>query len=213
MNCIRCQEQPATITCDCLTFERQSSDVGYDISSGTKTVRVHEYSNGVSEAGLCEKCAKTIAFWEPKVLFPRLYTRFYLIWGALELICFAVLCIGGCSQKKGDESNNIWIIVCLSVMFAMLAAALVFELILRIRGARKRTERDKLLIGCAKSHPYKKTRIRKSYVPLGQGLYKDYTAFRKVNSDIMEENAKKVYERIVAPGSKVTFSDELKSSL
>lgn len=209
MDCIRCKERPAAVTCSCLRFNSQSDVVGADLISGTKTVRTFEYSAGAEEVGLCEKCLKMIGLREPKTRFPKLYTRFYLIWGALSVVVFTLLIITACSKTRVTSALGV---VSLGGLFALLAALIIFEIAIRLAAANKRSGSDRLLIARATKYPYKRHFRSGLYVPLAADLYPDYPTFRRVNSEIMEDNAKKIYERIIAPGSKVSFGDEMKGA-
>lgn len=207
MNCIRCEEKPASVTCSCLALARHSDSVS-NYATNTRTITTVEYATGIEEAGLCEACVKRIAFFETKVLFPKLNKWFYLIWCALSVVCFVLIFITTC----GKGNVNPFGVPAFIGLLALLAALGLYELITRIVAVARRSERDKLLIACAEKYPCKKRYPKGSYVPLGKDFYPDYAAFRRVNSQIAEDNAKKIYENYIAPGSTVSFGDEIKGA-
>ncbi len=204
MLCIRCKENQTEETSHCLVFERT-----HDIStfSGTQTVKTTEYNTGFEEAGLCAKCRKRIAFREPKILFPRAYRMFYLVWGVFCAV-FVVSLILSASVPRLKTVFGVIAIVCALLSLAGLG---VFELTARILAGRKGLNRAGLLVARAEKYPYKGHYSNRSYVPLGSGFYTDYASFRQVNSEILQENAEKVYERIIQPGRTVAFGEDLKN--
>ncbi len=204
MICIRCREKPAEESCPCLILESRS-DTAW--TAGGQAVRTTEYAAGFEEAGLCQSCRKKIAFREPKALFPKAYRTFYLIWGVLSAVWIVSLIIAASAPKVKGVFGPIAIITAL----AALASLIVFETAVRILGSAKRLKRSRLLIACAVKYPYKGHYSNRNYIPFGSDFYTDYASFRRVNSEILEDNAKKIYERLIKPGAAVTFGDELKS--
>ena len=192
MNCIRCQEKPAGVSCECLVLRQNES---YDpIAGGTKVTKT-EYASGTETVGLCGDCAKLIAKTEPQLLYVKAYRTFARIWFPLIGACAALLAVW-LFLSPGDTRTLLGRIGLYGGLGCLIAMG-IFRLATQNAAAKKRSDRDKLLLAQVHSHWMQGKPIYDRYVPLCRELYPDFDAFSRINNGVMEQNKKSIYEQFI----------------
>ena len=191
-NCIRCQEKPADVFCDCLVLDQKDR---YEAVTGGLQVTTTEYATNIESAGLCEDCARFIAKTEPQIIFPKLWHTCVLIGIVLLGACLALLAIWLFLQP-GDTRTVIGRIGLFGALILIVVFVIARSLLQRA-AANRRSDRDRLLIATVLNHAMSGKPIYRRYVPLCKEYYPNYNEFRKMNLGIMENNAKEIYKRFI----------------
>ena len=187
MKCYHCKSREAVFRTDCLVvdFLRENSMMGMD-----SRLKITEKLNGAVKAGLCEDCIKKVVRRDKNKVSPKIAMP--LFFGAFGGAFVAVLgVIGMRSNSHATELGRLLLIggVALVALLAILYGILV------LTAPSRAMKQPWKLMGARLDNLYYQDE-RKKLVPVGDGYYKNFDAFKAVNDHLLDESQKKIYRSI-----------------
>ena len=188
MKCVNCGNNEADFSCTCYVISHLEQ--ARHSAGGNNLIEIKENGAGPARAGLCEKCVRSLSLGRWKINYPIQEIIFYF----LSAVSFfsGIICMipvglfGGLFIR--NYANLLYIPLGILIIFCgvYLPDQIMASLFLKRDPDAKKT-----LFGAV-------TAKERRYIPLGESLYPDYKRFRKINSHILEETAKKTYDTLIA---------------
>lgn len=200
MKCEKCAKE-ATYSCDCLVINHTVNSTSTRIGTTVNTTTVKTQSAaGVEKVGLCDDCLKK-AKWKNRHMF--MSWKLGCVIG-LGLPIGILLVLIGIFNK--NNTGGIPALEDAGGILALTSSVLymIFYFIIDPARTMKKLRESPYMafhmLRIKNEIELNQDGTRQLLVPIGANYYKDKDEFDDVNSLLMTETKKKIYENIIAPG-------------